>query len=165
MSALTAAVVLAWVAILILALAISGLTRAVGRLATGAVGAPAAHPLIGSQAPPIPALGPWSEPTVMVFVDPTCIVCRERIQDIKEIHSGETNWILVTTDPSETFSDLELNGLRLIRVESPYVTFFGAYSKPFGVVIDSNGLIVAASALGNRKMLTDLVPMGSREGS
>ncbi len=168
MTLVTTGLVLAWIAIIILAVALSGLSRTVARLARGPE-VSSSHPIAGRLAPSIPELGDSISDATLMFVDPTCLACLDRIADLRDIGNesehSERDLVLVTTYPVEAFKRIDVDGFRLITVDQEVIDAFEAHTKPFGVVTDSEGIVRRASSLGNRDALFKLLlPLGPQGG-
>src|SRR5690606_37848939 len=76
------ALVLSWVAILLLALVVSGLVRQVHALSTGLRPAHRVGPVPGAPAPDLPRLVPESDSAVLLlFADPQCRTCGDVLDE------------------------------------------------------------------------------------
>ncbi|MEU5882352.1 hypothetical protein [Spirillospora sp. NPDC047279] len=150
MSFQTSALLLSWVAIVLLALVVAGLVRqvhALGQAAAGG-GGPRPSPLglaPGSPAPAFDRLGPG----LLLFLDVDCGVCADVLEaagslgrPVHAIFAGPA-----PDTPGVTVLAHEQDGL------------FAAYAvpaTPFAVVVDAGGRVRTAEPVGSPDALRDL---------
>jgi len=166
MDFVTSALILAWVAILILTLAMAGLLRQVRTLSSNRTPQRQLGPSIGTEAPP---LHPGDEPrpgvpTVALFLDPGCESCDRSLDQADKLAAttlGRLRFVAVFSAAA--------NGHRPRRVElvEHGAEAFSRYRiplTPFGVVVDGERRIVRAAPLGSDAALDDLVLETLKEG-
>jgi hypothetical protein len=155
----TSALILAWAAILLLALAMSGLLRQVHALSTGRGPRQAAGPPVGSPAPP---LGPGDQErpdlaTVALFVDTSCDVCTQSLRVAEELAAtgaGQVRFLAVFPADADGFRQQ-----RVEVIEHAQEAFeqYRIPLTPFGVVIGGDGRVERTSALGSEALVRQLV--------
>ncbi|WP_283138963.1 hypothetical protein [Rhizohabitans arisaemae] len=129
MSFTTTAVLLTWVAILLLGLVVSGLIRQVHAL----TGAPSAlGPAPGTAFPG------FTGPALLLFLDEGCPVCSEVLAESAKVRALPVRALFAHEDP----------GL-FDRHSIPVA--------PFGVVLDAAGRVRAAGPLGSADAVHELV--------
>lgn len=154
MDVTTSALLLAWVAIALLAMAMAGLLRQVGDLQhrghrlTDRVG-PALH----SPAPPLRAGSVRGK--ILVFASEHCATCETLLREIE-------NPLRLRTAPEILAVYRHEGGASAARVrsvfgESEAFELYGVTLTPFAVAIDSNGIVVAARLIGSTSDLEDFV--------
>lgn len=148
------ALVLAWVAITLLALAMAGILRQVHALALGSVGSASVIGLVpGSQAPLLEG-EPWRQATAIFFADADCEACGKLLPVYSEYASqshSKTEWVTVFSGAAK--KDVASHAVRTV-VHSP--ASFAAYKipvTPFGVAVDERGIVLDARPLGNEEAL------------
>lgn len=145
MSLLVVAVVLAWVAILLLGLAVGGLLaqlRAIdARLSSSRRG-----PAVGSRS--VDAAGIAPSPFAAVFADASCDVCHRTVPELLARIDGAH--LLVVTDevPSE-WKPLPTGAEELPDPDAAQRA--GVPALPWFAVVDKEGQTVESFALGNAK--------------
>lgn len=158
----TSALILAWVAILVLALAMSGLMRHVQALSTGRVVQEQIGPPIGSKAPPLP-LGDEGErsatttTTVALFLDRSCEVCERSLRlasELAVVTKDRLHFLaLFPTDGN----GLGQGGIEVVENAQDAFVRYAIPVTPFGVVIGVDGRVTQASPLGSEPLLRQLV--------
>ncbi|MQY08141.1 hypothetical protein [Actinomadura macrotermitis] len=150
MSFQTSALLLSWVAILLLALVVAGLVRQVHALAQGAPRQAELGPPPGSAAPAFDRLGPG----LLLFLDRDCGVCGEVLdaagdlgRPLRAIFSGPAPTGL---PPGVTVLAGEGEGL---------FTEYKVPATPFAVVVDEGGRIRASEPVGSTDALRGLLEL------
>jgi hypothetical protein len=154
----TSALILSWIAILLLALVVSGLVRQVHALASGAAGRPASVGLRpGSPAPGFRDLAPPSPATlVLLFLDDGCATCDQLLDEAGDKRKRTRAVLRVlyrqTVPPQAT-------GLPVTVVGEQADLFdrYDAIATPFAVVIDATGHIRQSEPVGSRAALRRLL--------
>ncbi|MEV5572773.1 hypothetical protein AB0L06_22230 [Spirillospora sp. NPDC052269] len=156
MSFQTSALLLSWVAILLLALVVAGLIRQVHALAgTGrtAPARPATGPETGAAAPGFERLGPG----LVLFLDRDCGVCDEVLSlaepPLRAVFAGPAP---VAAAPGVTVLANEVDGL------------FDDYrvpATPFAVVLTEDGRVGRAAPVGSPDSLRELLQPESVGGA
>lgn len=149
---------LQWVAIGVLALAVSGLLRQLHSLV--AAHAPRAlAPVgleVGTLAPRLPALvGMGVEPILILFMDTGCATCdrvKPDISRLTELGDIGTVFALYAGD-----SDGELgNNLRVVDQQTEAFALYRVPLTPYGVGVDANGIVLVSGPIGSREALRDM---------
>lgn len=155
----TAAIVLAWVAILLLAFVVAGLIRQVHGLMEGAQSPGLVPgPRSGSPAPPIPSIGEsWSNPALVVFVDDDCESCRDLLPEFVRIaRSGPDDWDYVAAFAHASGGFAE-NGVAVIENQDRLFRSYRVPATPFAVLISADGLVVASQLIGSPDALVQFL--------
>ncbi|SCL73384.1 hypothetical protein [Micromonospora peucetia] len=160
MSFQTSALILSWIAILLLALTVSGLVRQVHALSSGAVqrrpesvglrpGAPA--PGFARLAPVAPAV-----PLVLLFLEPDCGTCTEVLAEANDHvdRPGLEFRVLYRDAPSERAAGLPIT---VLGGQAELFERYDALATPFATVVDQAGRVLRAEPLGSRAALRRLL--------
>jgi hypothetical protein len=158
MSFQTSALILSWVAILLLALVVSGLVQQVHALSGGAVRRPEQPGLPpGSPAPGLDRLAPDRPvPLLLLFLSEDCRTCANAL-DVAAGHAGRQDVAvraLYAGPAPASAADLPL------RVHGEQADLFGRYdaiATPFAVVVDPTGRVVRSEPLGSEAALRTLL--------
>jgi hypothetical protein len=163
MSFQTSALILSWIAILLLALVVSGLVRQVHALSSGvvqrrpeSVGLPAGTPAPGftrlAPAPP-------AAPLVLLFLDPHCGTCTEVLTEAAgRVGPGGPEFRVLYRDSAPA----RATGLPITVLDGQAELFerYDALATPFATVVDPTGRVLRAEPLGSpaalRRLLDDL---------
>ncbi|MEU4715794.1 hypothetical protein AB0F73_19330 [Micromonospora purpureochromogenes] len=158
MSFQTSALILSWIAILLLALVVSGLVRQVHALSTGNVGRPGSVGLRpGSPAPRFRDLAPPSPATlVLLFLDPGCATCDQLLDAATEqIHRTDVVLRVLYRDTvPPRAADLPLT---VLGEQADLFDRYDAIATPFAVVIDTTGRIRRSEPVGSGVALRHLL--------
>jgi methylamine dehydrogenase accessory protein MauD len=177
MDALTASVVLLWLAVLALAVLLWALSRQVGvlfervapmgALVTDAgpeVGSPTpAFQLRGIQSEPVAIGGPAARATLLFFLSPGCPVCKKLIPVLKAVHRDEGRQVSVVLasdgEQAEHLRFVAEQGLqRLPYVLSAELGMAYRVSRlPYAVLIDRQGRVAAKGLVNSREQLDSLL--------
>ncbi len=158
MSFQTSALILSWVAILLLALVVSGLVRQVQQLSSTAVRRPEPIGLRpGAPAPELSTLAPRSAANlVLLFLQPGCGTCAELLDE-----AGRR-----TDREALEFRALYRGGVPPEAADLPVTAFgdradlferYDAIATPFAVVVDSGGRVRHSEPVGSRAALRHLL--------
>ncbi|NYF59678.1 hypothetical protein [Micromonospora purpureochromogenes] len=157
MSFQTSALILSWIAILLLALVVSGLVRQVHALSTGTVGRPGSVGLRpGSPAPRFRDLAPPSPATlVLLFLDPGCATCDHLLDAAAEhIHRADVVLrVLYRDSVPPRAADLPM----ILGEQADLFDRYDAIATPFAVVIDATGRIRRSEPVGSGLALRHLL--------
>lgn len=180
MSFTTSALILSWVAILLLALVVARLVRQVHELQRGGVRhQPRRVGLaVGEPAPGLQALDPKAgATTLLLFLSPGCSTCREVLTEA--IQTSQTSQTSENSQNSQ--AGLEIRVLYAgeapvgsIEVGDTSITAYGeqaalfeqydAVATPFAVLVDDTGRIARSEPLGSRdaarRLLSSLSSLG-----
>ncbi|MEU4565280.1 hypothetical protein [Micromonospora sp. NPDC023956] len=160
MSFQTSALILSWIAILLLALVVSGLVRQVHALSSGmvqrrpeSVGLSAGTPAPGFTrlAPTAPAV-----PLVLLFLDPDCGTCGEVLSEAADQagRDGLEFRVLYRDDAPARAAGLPVT---VLDGEAELFDRYDALATPFATVVDPAGRVLRAEPLGSRAALRRLL--------
>lgn len=171
MSFQTSALILSWIAILLLALVVSGLVRQVHALSNGTVPRPESVGLRpGSPAPRFHDLAPPSPTTlVLLFLDHGCATCDQLLDEAAEQvqRTDAVLRVLYRDTVPQQVADLPMT---VLGEQADMFDRYDAIATPFVVVIDVAGRIRRSEPVGSRLALRHLLdqvdnPSGSVTGS
>lgn len=173
---MTAMIVVLWIVVLGLALAVLALARQVGILfeRVAPLGALMidAGPVVGAAAPllQVSTLGQRSltlggakdRSTLLLFLSPTCPVCKKLLPILRSACPAEAAWldVVLASDGDESSQRRFIEAQRL--QDFPYVLSAELGMKyrvsrlPFAVVIDESGIVRAKGLINNREQLESL---------
>ncbi|MEH1099529.1 hypothetical protein [Micromonospora sp. CPCC 205561] len=160
MSFQTSALILSWIAILLLALTVSGLVRQVHALSSGAVQRPprAVGLRPGAPAPGLARLAPSAAgvPLVLLFLEPDCGTCTEVLAEANgQIgRAGSEFRVLYRDTPPARAQGLPLT---VLGGQAELFERYDAIATPFATVVDPAGTVLRAEPLGSRAALRDLL--------
>jgi hypothetical protein len=158
MSFQTSALILSWIAILLLALVVSGLVRQVHALSNGTVGRPGPVGLRpGSPAPRFRELAPPSPATlVLLFLDPGCATCDQLLDEAAEQvqRTDVVLRVLYRDAVPPHAADLPMT---VLSDQADLFDRYDAIATPFAVVIDAAGRIRRSEPVGSRAALGRLL--------
>ena len=157
MSFQTSALILSWIAILLLALVVSGLIRQVHALSAGGGRRPGSlGPPPGSPALGVGRLAPdrrW--PVVLLFLSEDCRTCAEALDEAGRTGPGGVPLrVLYAGAAPAAAADLP------VGVDARQAELFERYDvivTPFAVVVDRSGRVVSAEPVGSRAALRDVL--------
>lgn len=160
MSFQTSALILSWVAILLLALVVSGLVRQVHALSSGIVQRrPESVGLRpGSPAPGFATLtpAPPAVPLVLLFLDPDCGTCADVLAEAtSQAERADLEFRILYRDSAPT----QAAGLPITVLGGQAEMFerYDALATPFATVISQAGRVLRAEPLGSRTALRRLL--------
>ncbi|MFD0688944.1 hypothetical protein [Actinomadura fibrosa] len=153
MSFQNSALLLSWVAIVLLALVVAGLVRQVHALGRGAPGTAPLGPAAGTRAPAFDRLGPG----LLLFLDRDCGVCAEVLAaagDLgRPLHAIFAGPAAADPSPALTVLSGERDGL------------FADYrvpATPFAVLVGADGRVRASEPVGSPEALRELTLEAAR---
>ncbi|MDQ3401951.1 MAG: hypothetical protein M3548_00960 [Actinomycetota bacterium] len=157
MSFQTSALILTWVALLLLALVTAGLVRQVHALSS-TPSRPAARigPLPGHPAPGVDRIAP-ALPAVLLFLSPNCHTCAEALAEttrLTEIDSGATWSVhgLYSGDAPEIVAPATAHAH-----QSGLFAAYDVIATPFAVLVGTDGRVTTAGPVGSRKAVRELL--------
>ncbi len=159
----TSALLLAWLAIAVLALAMAGLLRQVVILRTAMLPPAAGRmgPAIGSPAPQLPGIDYTEKWTVLLFADEECESCRSILSAMGA--AGEsTSMAEVVVLFKAGANGHRVDPERLFVNQGDLFDRLGVAVTPFAVLVDSDARIAAAEPLGSAAMLSEFRAFGTR---
>jgi hypothetical protein len=162
----TSALILAWMAILVLALAMSGLLRQVQALSRSRAPQWQIGPPVGSVAPPLRPDDQWGSDTVTValFLDRACEACRQSLQLAEQFavsNAGRLRFLAVFPEGANGHQQRQVE---VIENADEAFTKYQIPVTPFGVVIGPDGRIVQTSPLGSESLFNQLVERTLQRG-
>lgn len=178
MTALIVSNVVLWVLVIVLALAVLALTRQLGVLheRITPVGALmlAKGLKVGEAAPRMEVTdleggtlgiggpGPEGKSLLLMFVSPTCPVCKVLLPVLKASRKSEQGWLEIVLasdgDIAEQREFVRAQGLEAFRyvVSTPLGVTYQVSRLPFAVLIDENGTLRARGLINSREHLESL---------
>lgn len=155
MSIEVSAIVLAWIAIILLGFAMSGLLRQVRFLTHQAGKRVERFPLVGEHVAPVDSRS-WSAPTVLVFARGDCEVCERRLAEVDALAQSESEvrFVAIFADYPNGFTGSRID---VVRNDEAAFSRFKVPVVPFGVVVGSGGLVVDAGPLGSTEAVERLL--------
>lgn len=152
MSFQTSALIVTWVALLLLALVVSGLVRQVHALSSGTARPvrPGLQP--GATAPDLDRLGTRA-PAVLLFLTPTCHTCVEVLEETAAAVGDR----LPVHAVYEASAPEVPPGVVAHADQAQLFDTYGALATPFAVVVGADGRISAAAPVGSRAAVRELL--------
>jgi hypothetical protein len=157
------ALLVSWVAILLLALVVSGLVRQVNTLASGQVQVRSDEMGLrqGAPAPEFERLVPARTGAVLLFLSEGCGSCEEVLEEALSLGAEATRRGVAVTALFPTSSPAlpaaaTRNGLAGVPVLEGEATLFERYkipATPFGVEVSPAGRVVRSEPVGSREAL------------
>ncbi len=145
------AVGLAWVAIVVLALVVSGLIRQVHILSSGQqVRKLQLGPRPGSEAPSFARYDlPRGRPAVVFFAERGCSSCAALLPSFGQLARGQRQSasFVIAVSEDERFDTRTGESVTQITGQGEAFERFGVSVTPFGVAISASGTVVAASPI------------------
>lgn len=158
MSFQTSALVVTWVALLLLALVVSGLVRQVHALSSGAAGPGGRQRRLGirpgSPAPAADRLG-VTPPAVLLFLSEDCRTCADMLDEAVRAPTDGVALHALYAGPAPAGSAAGGgNGSPVVHGEqADLFERYDAIATPFAVVIDSDGRVARSGPVGSRAAL------------
>ena len=158
MSFQTSALILSWIAILLLSLVVSGLVRQVHALSSGAVGRPASVGLRpGSPAPRFRDLAPPSPATlVLLFLDQGCATCAHLLDEAADQGQRTEAVLRVLYREAVPPQAAELP-MTVLGEQADLFDRYDVVATPFAVVIDDAGRVRRSEPVGSQVALRQLL--------
>ena len=168
--------VVLWVLVIVLAIAVFALARQVGvlhaRVAPAGALSPTSGPKVGETMEPVPTLdlagqvvpigGPNARRQLVLFVSPTCPVCKALVPVARSLARTEDLELVFASDGGdigqhERYVDsLGLEDHRYVLSEALGITY-GVAKLPFAVLIDSSGVLLSRGLVNTREHLESLL--------
>jgi hypothetical protein len=163
MSFETTAVLVAWIAIVLLSLVVAGLIRHVHALGLGA--RDPAPPLIrlrvGAPAPGFDRLAPIpTEPVLLLFLSTECPSCAAVLAEVRRL-AGRSPVAIRALFAGPPVVGAETSGVPVYSGEADLFTTYGIPATPFAVLIDPAGRIRQAVPVGSARAVRDLILGGT----
>ncbi|MER7891556.1 hypothetical protein ABTX15_17190 [Micromonospora sp. NPDC094482] len=158
MSFQTSALILSWIAILLLALVVSGLVRQVHALANGSVARPGSVGLRpGSPAPRFGELAPPAPATlVLLFLDPGCSTCDHLLAEATQQADRPDVVLRVLYREAAPPHPADLP-VTVLGEQADLFDRYDAIATPFAVVVDATGHVRRSEAVGSQAALRQLL--------
>lgn len=167
MSFYGSALLLAWVAIVLLGLTVSGLVRQVHALSSGHQPERLEADLpTGTKAPTIDGLA-WDRQrtNVLLFVDASCHSCAQVLPSLDTLAKERTGDTAFTALFVGHDGDFRTDHVRVLTRQARTFERYQVPLTPFGVKVSREGVLLAAVPIGSDKLLTDFVERGGQGGS
>jgi methylamine dehydrogenase accessory protein MauD len=168
--------VLLWCVNIVLLVVVFALARQVGvlneRVAPAGALAPTSGPKVGESVTPLEVAtldgrrvtigGPDERPTLVLFVSPTCPVCRGLVPTAKSLARAERLSLVFASDGDSherhaTYArDLDLEGYPYVLSQTLGMNF-GVSKLPFAVLIGGDGVLAGKGLVNTREHLESLV--------
>ena len=159
MSFLASALIVTWVAILLLALVVSGLVRQVHGLTSGAAGSAVLGPRPGTRAPEYRRLAAGATGTlVLLFLAEDCRSCAEVLDETARLATGTAEAGVLPRALYRTVPDPPPAAPFPVLTEA--ARLFDAYDvpvTPFAVVVDADGRVRRSVPVGSAAALRELL--------
>jgi len=148
----TSALVVTWVALLLLAFVVAGLVRQVHALSSGAGARPARAALQAGDRPDLASLG-TDPPAVLLFLRATCRTCVDALAETVAVTGDRTSVVALYESqvPEPT------PGVVALGNQGHLFTAYGALATPFAVLVGADGRITAAAPVGSRAAVRELL--------
>lgn len=153
------ALLLTWVALAVLALAMSGLLRQVRDLQMRTSSRLAIGPERGQSLAEFEEVGSIVKNGVAIFVDSSCLSCRQilpELADAAATSNGLRYWVLFRDQNTEDFTAPHVT---VLSRQGPLFERLRISVTPLGVAVDSEGRVIDAKPIGSASMLKELVDL------
>lgn len=159
MDFVTSALLLSWVAIVLLALVVAGLVRQVHQLSRGGVARTSTGQVgvtPGSRAPHADELLAEGHETLLLFLSPDCRTCTEVLAEAESwtkqaAHAPRVRAVYADTAPT-TATTVPVTDHR-----PDLFTSYDAIATPFAVIVDTTGRVARSEPLGSASALRELL--------
>jgi hypothetical protein len=154
MSFETTALLVTWVALVLLALVVAGLVRQVHQLTQGPrtreVGLPA-----GSPAPGLDRIeAEPGRPTLLLFLSEDCPACQDVFQEALGMRGGPATRAIFAEEPIVADPPAHL---RVLPGQEELFTAYQVPATPYGVIVGADGRVRTAEPVGSVRGLHALV--------
>ncbi len=151
MSFQTSALIVTWVALLLLAFVVAGLVRQVHALSSGASARPVRGGLRAGDKANLVGLD-VDAPAVLLFLTATCHTCVEALAEVVAVAGNRPVLALYegqAPDPP--------TGVTAFGDKGHLFAEYGVLATPFAVVVGADGRITAAAPVGSRTAVRELI--------
>lgn len=153
MSSLTAAVLLAWVVIVLQAFAIGGLIRQIRILSSRDSTTNSQHRLAEREVPQVvkEQLG-MDLQTIVLGLDANCSSCRDLLTHWQMPLDLAVHWVVVARgfEDEHSFARLKVNGVPIVNdMRGEVFRALGIRATPMAMLVSQSGQILDASAVGS----------------
>ena len=150
MSFQTSALIVTWVALLLLAFVVAGLVRQVHALSSGA--RPVAEGLRTGDPADLGRFG-VAGPAVLLFLRSTCHTCVEALAETVEAAGDRLTVVALYEGPAPAPTP----GVVALADQGHLFAGYGALATPFAVLAGADGRITAAAPVGSRAAVRALL--------
>lgn len=164
----SSALLLAWVAIVILSFAVAGVLRQIRTIVVGQMPRPVAGPPLGAKAPPIEGLGADGS-RLLVFADTSCSACDQVLPElmirIREGGSLEQGGVVILfRDSANGLADNMVPQAQVLSDQEEAFRRYEVPATPFAVAV-KQGAIRDASPIGSVSTLEAFLLRNSLRGA
>jgi hypothetical protein len=157
----TTLLLVTWLAIVLLALGLSGLLRQVHQISkTLRQGLPSTGPPIGLAAPRLTdddLTGSWSEPSLLLFADKNCTACAQVLPVFAALAQDSQDGLRFVSVFAGSRPPMDLDGLVVLDHAAGAFQRFGVNITPFAVFVGREGRVRAAAPAGSPERLKQFV--------
>lgn len=159
MDFVTSALLVSWVAIVLLALVVSGLVRQVHQLSRGGTARTPGRVGVtpGSPAPHPGELLAEGRPTLLLFLSPDCRTCTRVLTVADRIHTDDTADNTAVRAVYAAEAPAEAPALPVVAHRPDLFTAYDAIATPFAVLVGANGRVERSEPLGAPEALHDML--------
>ncbi|MFI7673077.1 hypothetical protein [Actinophytocola sp. NPDC049390] len=152
MSFQTSALIVTWVALLLLAFVVAGLVRQVHALQAGAGPRPVAAGSRTGEPADLARFG-VTGPAVLLFLRATCHTCVEALAETVEVAGDRLTVVALYEGPAPDPAP----GVVALADQGHLFAGYGALATPFAVLTGADGRIAAAAPVGSRAAVRALL--------
>ena len=151
MSFQTSALIVTWVALLLMAFVVAGLVRQVHALSSGAGARPVRGGLRAGDKANLAGLG-VDGPAVLLFLTATCHTCVEVLAETAGV-AGNRPVLALYEGQAPAAPD----GVTAFGGKGHLFAEYGALATPYAVLVGADGRITAAAPVGSRAAVRELI--------
>jgi hypothetical protein len=148
----TSALLVTWVALLLMAFVVAGLVRQVHALSSGTGARPVPAGLRAGDRADLDRLG-VAAPAVLLFLRSTCSTCVEAVAETVEV-VGDRRPVVALYEGQAPESP---SGVVTFGDQGHLFATYGALATPFAVLVGADGRITAAAPVGSRTAVRELL--------
>jgi hypothetical protein len=160
----TTALILAWIAIVILACGLAGALLQIQALRVGVPSVGSVGPRVGTRPVSVlPGRPSWPNRTLLLFMDATCEVCGDLVEAIERSGHPDSELELVAVYPGAA-NGHPSDAMTVLEREAALFEAFRVSVTPLGVIVDENGSVLAAEPVGSLERLDALMSFPRSRG-
>jgi hypothetical protein len=148
----TSALIVTWVALLLLAFVVAGLVRQVHALSSGAGPRPVRGGLRAGDVANLAGLGVGA-PAVLLFLSATCQTCVDALAEAVEVTGGRVPVLALYEGQAPPAPP----GATALSGQGHLFADHGVLATPFAVLVGADGRITASAPVGSRAAVRDLL--------
>jgi hypothetical protein len=148
----TSALLVTWVALLLMAFVVAGLVRQVHALSSGTGARPVSAGLRTGDKADLDRLG-VAAPAVLLFLRSTCHTCVEALAETVEVVGDRLPVVALYEGAAGEVPP----GIVAFGHQGDLFATYGALATPFAVVVGADGRITAAAPVGSRTAVRELL--------